>query len=162
MWFYVSNIASICSIVGLPIAIWQIWSLEHRVEATRESMVSILKIYEVRNLSEIRSELSRHYTVISNMISSLNSKGMDSSKKLRGIHVDLSKYVTEISLSYKPISDNLKNAMMEIEEMLRSGDYSENNLKETRLYINSAIDAIKEEEKSVENLSIKYISSSVG
>ena len=33
-WTIVSNIASVCSIIALPIAIWQIFDLKTKVEAT--------------------------------------------------------------------------------------------------------------------------------
>lgn len=46
MWDVIANIASICSIVALPIAIWQILDLKSKVKRTETSIKKVLEIKE--------------------------------------------------------------------------------------------------------------------
>lgn len=52
MWNVISNIASLCSIIALPIAIWQIFALKSRVEATEKGIRDVLDIKEYKEFEQ--------------------------------------------------------------------------------------------------------------
>ena len=54
MWEVITNIASICSIVALPIAIWQILDLKSKVKRTETSIKRVLEIKEYQKNQEIK------------------------------------------------------------------------------------------------------------
>lgn len=68
-WTIVSNIASVCSIIALPIAIWQIFDLKTKVEATEEGIKTILEIKEHDKLNETRKLVESQYTEICGLLS---------------------------------------------------------------------------------------------
>ena len=53
MWQAISNIASICSIIALPIAIWQIFALKSKVESTEKGIRRVLEIKEHEKIEQI-------------------------------------------------------------------------------------------------------------
>ncbi len=50
MWEIISNISSICSIIGFPMALWQMYGLKSRVESTEKGIKSVLDIKEQEKL----------------------------------------------------------------------------------------------------------------
>lgn len=38
MWEIISNISSICSILGLPLVLWQIYSIKSKIESTERGI----------------------------------------------------------------------------------------------------------------------------
>ena len=99
MWQIISNIASICSIVALPIAIWQILVLKSKVESTEKGIRRVLEIKEREKLDQIFKVVGTQYQEISAMISQVNKKGNSSSnavKKCQTINKELNKCVVDI------------------------------------------------------------------
>ena len=74
-WTIVSNIASVCSIIALPIAIWQIFDLKTKVEATEEGIKTILEIKEHDKLNETRKLVESQYTEICGLLSLTGKRG---------------------------------------------------------------------------------------
>ena len=80
MWDVIANIASICSIVALPIAIWQILDLKSKVKRTETSIKKVLEIKEYQKLNGLANIVSKQYTEISELISNVTKKGISAPK----------------------------------------------------------------------------------
>lgn len=61
MWQVISNIASICSIIALPIAIWQIFALKSKVESTEKGIRRVLEIKEHEKIEQIFKVIGTQY-----------------------------------------------------------------------------------------------------
>ena len=103
MWQVISNIASICSIIALPIAIWQIFALKSKVESTEKGIRRVLEIKEQEKIEQIFKVIGTQYQEISAMISQVNKKGNSNpsiTKRCQAINKELNKCVVEISPQY--------------------------------------------------------------
>lgn len=74
-WKIISNIASVCSIIALPIAIWQIFDLKTKVEATEEGIKTVLEIKEHDKLNKTRNLVESQYTEICGVLSLTGNSG---------------------------------------------------------------------------------------
>lgn len=53
----VGNIASVCSIIGLPIALYQISGIKSKAEATEAGLNRLLEMKENENLEQICTQI---------------------------------------------------------------------------------------------------------
>jgi len=105
-WNVIGNIASICSIIALPIAIWQIFDLKSKVKRTEISIKKVLEIKEYQKLNALANIVSKQYTEISDLISSITKKGTSTQKvteKSKEIKKEINRCVVEISPQYTDI-----------------------------------------------------------
>lgn len=58
VWEIISNISSICGILGLPLALWQIYSIKSKIESTERGIKSILDIKEHEELNTTKGKRS--------------------------------------------------------------------------------------------------------
>lgn len=61
IWPIVSIVANICSIITLPIAVWQIVALKRKVEHTERGIEAVLEIKEHDRLTEVRRLVETQY-----------------------------------------------------------------------------------------------------
>ncbi len=64
-----------CSIIALPIAIWQIFDLKTKVEATEEGIKTVLEIKEHDKLNKTRNLVESQYTEICGVLSLTGKSG---------------------------------------------------------------------------------------
>ncbi len=148
-WTIVSNIASMCSIIALPIAIWQIFDLKTKVEATEEGIKTILEIKEHDKLNETRKLDESQYTEICGLLSLAGKSGKNNQnivKTCQKINECISNCMVSIPPQYEEIMDSLKNAMENVEEYISSTPYDNTHLKDARDYLNNAMQGLKLED----------------
>lgn len=157
IWIIVSNIASVCSIIALPIAIWQIFDLKTKVEATEEGIKTVLEIKEHDKLSEARNLVESQYTEICKLLSLTNKSGKNTqniAKTCQSINGNISSCIVSIPPQYVEIMDSLKCAMENVEEYISTNPYNDMHLKDARDYLNNAMQELKLEEKNFDKKSI--------
>ena len=161
MWQAISNIASICSIIALPIAIWQIFTLKSKVESTEKGIRRVLEIKEHEKIDQLFKVVGDQYQEISAMISKVNKKGNSNSSimnKCQTINKELNKCVIDISPKYNDILESIKSAVKHVELFIESEMQSNSELKEARDYLYNAIQKIKQEDIRFEDKTVSVIS----
>lgn len=161
MWDVIANIASICSIVALPIAIWQIFDLKSKVKRTETSIKRVLEIKEYQKLNGLANIVSKQYTEISELISNVTKKGISTPKvteKCQEIKKEINRCVVEIPPQYTAILNSFKESIRHIESFAESNRSSNSELKEARDYLNNAMQSLKRESKKFEDKTIDLAS----
>lgn len=157
MWAIITNIASICSIIALPIAIWQIFDLKSKVKSTEISIKKVLEIKEYEKVDILANIISIQYTSISDLILNMTKKGhsMQSTvKTCQNINKEINKCIVDMPSKYDDISKICRNVVKYIESFLESNNPSNNDLKEARGYLYNAMQCLKQESKKLENLNV--------
>jgi len=160
-WNVIGNIASICSIIALPIAIWQIFDLKSKVKRTEISIKKVLEIKEYQKLNALANIVSKQYTEISDLISSITKKGTSTQKvteKSKEIKKEINRCVVEIPPQYTDILKSFKESIKHIEAFVESDKGSNSELKEARDYLNNAMQSLKRESKKFEDKTIDLAS----
>ncbi len=163
MWQIISNIASICSIIALPIAIWQILALKSKVESTEKGIRRVLEIKEHEKLEQILKIISIQYEEISGMILQVNKKGNSNPstiKKCQSINKELNKCVVLIPPQHTDTLESIKSTVRHIELFIESEMQSNSELKNARDYLNNAMQKIKQEDILFEDKTVAVISRS--
>lgn len=163
MWQAISNIASVCSIIALPVTIWQIFALKSKVESTENGIRRVLEIKEHEKIEQIFKVVGTQYQELSSMISQVNKKGNSTSsivKKCQTINKELNKCVIDISPQHNDVLESIKSAIRHVEVFIESEMQGNSELKEARDYLNNAIQKIKQEDMRFENKTISLISHS--
>ncbi len=161
MWGIIGNIASVCSIIALPIAIWQIFDLKSKVKRTETSIKKVLEIKEYQMLNGLANVVSKQYTEISDLISNVTKKGVSAQKvteKCQDIKKEINRCVVEIPPQYTSILKSFREAIMHIESFVESSRKNNLELKEARDYLNNAMQELKHESKKFENKTIDLAS----
>ena len=134
-WTIVSNIASVCSIIALPIAIWQIFDLKTKVEATEEGIKTILEIKEHDKLNETRKLVESQYTEICGLLSLAGKSGKNNQNIVK---------------TCQKINECISNCMV--------GTPQHSHFQDARDYLNNAMQGLKLEEKNFDKKSITIAS----
>lgn len=159
IWPIVSIVANICSIIALPIAVWQIVALKRKVEHTERGIEAVLEIKEHDRLTEVRRLVETQYTEIYSLISLVGKSGKDDCdvmKKCRAINKNVTSCIVNIPPQYKEIMSSLKKTMENIEEYVSKME--DKFLKDARDYLNNAMQGLKSEEKHFDKKSISLAS----
>ena len=157
MWSIISNIASICSIIALPIAVWQILELKSKVETTEKGIRRVLDIKEHEKFEHILKIVANQYQDVSELVSLANKKGKSTesiTRKCQGINREINVCIVEISPHHKSILNSLRRAIEHIEKYLESNMQSIEELKEARDYLNNAMQEMKHENLAFESKAI--------
>lgn len=161
MWEAITNIASICSIIALPIALWQIYDLKSKVEATEKGVKTVLDIKEHEKLSQIFKVVVEQYQKIGNWVSQLNKTGKSRQtiiKECQEIIRSINLCIIDIPPQYADVFESFKSAIEYLEKYLESDMSSNSELKESRDYLNNAIQSLKREQKEYESRTIMMVS----
>lgn len=154
MWEVISNISSICSILGLPLALWQIYSIKTEIEYTEKGIKNILDIKEHEELNRIFAIVEKQFSELSDLITQINKPGKTKKScddKCRVINRELSDCIVMVPPRYKEALDSFNNARKHIELFIESDMMSNTELKEARDYFNNALQNIKREQKKFES-----------
>lgn len=142
----ISLIASICSIVGLPLAIGQILIIKSRVEASEEGIRKILNLKDREKLEHILNTLSGAQDLVREM-QKLEREPGKSAKALaeRSTEVlkELDHSIFELPVSESEIEITLKSCSKEIQQFQKN-DVQADHLSEASDYLYSSIGQIKQ------------------
>ncbi len=161
MWEVITNIASICSIIALPIAIWQILDLKSKVKSTESGIKRVLEMKEHEKLDDLANIISIQYTAISDLILNVTKKGTSTQnvvKKCQDINKEINRCVVEIPPQYLDILKSFKAAIRHIEAFIESNKDNNSDLKDARDYLNNALQSLKRESKKFEEKTIDLVS----
>lgn len=157
MWKVLGNIASICSIVALPIALWQIYELKSKVEATERGIRSVLDIKEYEKLSQILNIVMNQYQELGGLLFQVNKKGKSVQtiiRKCQDINREINFCIVEIPPQHIEILNSLNKTVEHLEKFMESDMHSNTLLKDARDYLNNAMQGMKQEEKVFENKTV--------
>lgn len=157
MWEIIANIASICSIIGLPIALWQIYGLKSKVEATEKGIKSVLDIKEHEKLNQIFHILVKQYEEIGELICQINKTGKSKqtiTNKCKSVNKEINFCIVAIPPQYTEILKNFRRVIEHIEKFMESDMQNNAELKESRDYLNNAIQQMKQEQKVFDDKAI--------
>lgn len=111
---WLSIIANICSIVALPIAIWQILKIKSRIKTTEIGIMTILNINKHANISSLLRELKNQQILITELITQKDKRGTSSTsceRKINDIIITLTRISSDIPIEYENISKELRIAI---------------------------------------------------
>lgn len=138
---WIEFIASICSIVALPIAIWQIHTVKSKVETTEAGIHEILNIKQHQKYEEmlaiIKNEQSGLVEVRALSIKP-GSSDQNIIETIDKIVVSLNKCLVDMPLEGKEVSESLRGAIEKIR-----GYSAGDDLKDAEDYLYSAIQQLK-------------------
>lgn len=161
MWNVIGNIASICSIIALPIALWQIYGLKKRVNDVEAGIRSVLELKEHEKLEYILKDVANQYQKSFELISLLDKKGKSTNaigKRCRDINEKITSCIIDLPPQFIESSKGLKEAAEHIELFIESDMQATDELKDARDYLYNVIQRMKEEIKDYENEKVKLIS----
>lgn len=157
MWDVIGNIASICSIIALPIAIWQIFTLKSRVEATEKGIRDVLDIKEYKEFEQWYIIVMKQYQEISELIYQVTQKGKSIQvirKRCIEISKEISRCIAKIPSKYSEVLICLESTVEHIENFVETDLESNAELKEARDYLNNAIQQMKQEKSEFERKTV--------
>lgn len=109
-WKVVSNVSAICSIIGLPIAIFQIWKVQSTTKAMEQAIHTFLSLETVATLNKIFDTITTQKNILVSVYNNANKIGINLSK----IKQDCENVIIEINIciynlpgEYKIIEDLL-------------------------------------------------------
>lgn len=111
---WLSIIANICSIVALPIAIWQIIKIKSRVKSTEKGIMKILNINKHANFSSLLSELKKQHISITELTTQKDKRGTSSSsytEKINNMIIELTRISSDIPIEHEDIAKELRKAI---------------------------------------------------
>lgn len=161
MWNIITNIASLCSIIALPIALWQIFDLKSKVDATEKGIKSVLDIKEHEKLNQIFKIVVEQYKKIGGWTSQLYKAGKSKqtiTKECQEIIRSINLCIVDIPPQFSEVLESFKRTIEHLEKYIESDMLSNSELKEARDYLNNAIQSLKREEKAYESRTISMVS----
>ncbi len=157
MWRIIGNISSVCSIVALPIAIWQFRAIKLKIKTTEKGIKNVLDIKEHEQINKISKIIGEEYQKLSTLITQLNQKGKTHQnivKTCSEINIQINSCIIELPSNYSEIVKGLKKTVEIIDEFVGSDMKNNAALKEARDYLYNSLKEMKQESKEFENRTI--------
>ena len=139
-WF--SLVASVCSIIALPIAIWQIVSMKKQVEATEQGIREILTSRIHEKLEALLAVVKAQHNELIKLQSLVPQKGASKraiEEKSSMIIESLSRCMCDMPFDEQKIAEQLRSAIEKIRET-----QGEDDLKDAEGFLYGAIQQLKE------------------
>lgn len=139
---WISFIASICSIVALPIAIWQIVSVKSKVDATEDGIRKILSVKEHEKLEAVLAVVKNQHSSLVKLQSQMSQPGSSKrslEEKANSIIEELNRSVCDMPVKEESISKTLRSAI----ECIRKYSQDVNNLRDAEAFLYSSIQELK-------------------
>ena len=114
-------IGSLCSIIGLPVAIWQIMELKTRADLTRTTMNNFLALEKSSILNKVNGILEEQQKKISSLIGYASKQGSSSKRMIDDsvqIINEINKCISTLPSEYNEVSANLHKVVSEIEKFI--------------------------------------------
>lgn len=109
-WRVVGNVSAICSIIGLPIALFQIWKIRSTTKAMEQAIHNFLSLEKIATLNKIFDTLTIQRNLLVSTYNNTTKKGMNSNK----IKQECENIIKEINTCI----DNLPGEFSKIESLL--------------------------------------------
>lgn len=140
-WDIITKLSSICSIVALPIAIWQIISVKSKVLSTQAGIEEILSIREHEKLEEVLTNVKRQHAELIKMQSMVGQKGVSEnrlSKTAMTIAAELNRSACDMPVAYDEIADSIRMVISNINMFPKT-----NKLNDAEAYLYTCIHQLK-------------------
>lgn len=139
---WISFIASICSIVALPIAIWQIVSVKSKVNATEDGIRKILSVKEHEKLEAVLAVVKNQHSSLIKLQSQMSQPGSSKrslEEKANSIIEELNRSVCDMPVKEESIAKSLRSAI----EYIRQYSQDVNKLRDAEAFLYSSVQELK-------------------
>ncbi len=133
----VSIISSFCSVVALPITLWQIFSVKTEISAAQKGINEILSIREHEKLEELLTKVKRQHSELVDISALSEKKGVseDALKERSNKMInELNQCMCDMPLKYEKIADSIHETIL----MIRS-----NKINDAEGYLYNSIQQLK-------------------
>lgn len=76
IWVIISNLASICSIIGLPIALFQIWKIGSTTKVMQQAICDFLSLEKIATLNKIFDTVTQQRNLLVSTYNNTTKKGV--------------------------------------------------------------------------------------
>ena len=150
MWSAVGNLASIVTIVGFVITIWQLFALKKSVKKSEQAIREVLDEKEYEKLKHILEVTENQLKEVSSLLIKVDKQGVNQ-KSIRERCVNVCSELNKcyISLPSGDSYSNIKNQFLEARNYMESFIElnSKSEMKEARAFLENAMEGIKKAEE---------------
>lgn len=160
LWGIIGNIASICSIVGLPIALYQIAGIKSKTEKAEANLNRLLEIKENENLEQICTQIFNQQQELSLIQASIGKEGVKPKRqddKCKSIINELNQCIFQIPAKYEEATKSLEECITCLQDYLRNGTLDK--LQEASDYLYTILRGLKKAKEKNLNEQVKNIAS---
>ena len=145
MWSAVGNLASIVTIVGFVITIWQLFALKKSVKKSEQAIREVLDDKEYEKLKHILEVTENQLKEVSSLLIKVDKQGVNQ-KSIRERCVNVCSELNKcyISLPSGDSYSNIKNQFLEARNYMES---FKSEMKEARAFLENAMEGIKKAEE---------------
>lgn len=147
----IGNIASVCSIIGLPIALYQISGIKSKAEATESGLNRLLEMKENENLEQICTQIFNQQQELAQIQASMGKEGVKPKRqdeKCKSIINELNQCIFQIPVKYEEATKSLEECIACLQDYLKNN--SDDKLKEASDYLYTILRGLKKaKEKNV-------------
>lgn len=147
----VGNIASVCSIIGLPIALYQISAIKSKAEATEAGLNRLLEMKENESLEQICTQIFNQQQELAKIQASMGKEGIEpkrQAEKCESIINELNQCIFQIPVKYEIVTKTLECCTACLQDYLKNN--SDEKLKEASDYLYTVLRRLKKaKEKNV-------------
>lgn len=154
----VGNIASICSIIGLPIALYQIAGIKSKAEATEAGLNRLLEMKENENLEQICTQIFNQQQELAQIQASIGKEGIKPKRqdeKCKSIINGLNQCIFQIPVKYEEATKSLEICIACLQDYLKNN--SDEKLKEASDYLYTILRGLKKAKEKNVNEQLKEI-----
>lgn len=155
-WF--SLVSGLCSIIALPIALWQIHSVKAKVQATEEGIGKILALRERERLELVQATIIAQHDLLNDVIILIGKAGSSKAKtdeKISKIVKELNHCINDMPSKEENTVNAIRGAVVEIQKY-QSG--KEDSLRDAEAYLYSGLQQIKISIESYQKDEVKMVS----
>ena len=150
MWSTVGNVASIVTIIGFVITIWQLFALKKSVKKFEQAIREVLDDKEYEKLKHILEATENQLKEVSSLLITVDKQGVNQ-KSIRERCVNVCSELNKcyISLPSGDSYSNIKNQFLEARNYMESFIElnSKSEMKEARAFLENAMEGIKKAEE---------------
>lgn len=159
VWNWIANAGSIASLVGLPIAIWQLHSVNKRLRNSAIITNRIREHYKIENLSMILEILEQEYNNVLSMkigYKKSGTKWSNTQSESRRIIESINKCAIKLSKDYSDQEQKLQNFIGKMTQFISNDEKPDSiDIQEAE---NILHDCVKELKKTIEEFREKELS----
>ena len=146
----IGNVASIVTIVGFAITIWQLFALKNSVKKSKRAIREVLDDKEYEKLKHILEATENQLKEVSSLLITVDKQGVNQ-KSIRERCVNVCSELNKcyISLRSGESYSNIKNQFVEARNHMESfvdGELKSKEMKEARAFLENAMEGIKKAE----------------
>ncbi len=158
IWTIIANVSSICSIIGLPIALFQIAKIKSKAEETELGLKRLLDMKDNENMEKISATIYSQQQDLSQIQAAATKEGTSLEKlddRCRNIINELNLCVFQIPSRYENATKRIERTIKSIQEYLQWKNIE--RLKDASDYLYTTIRLLKKENDEFINRQVKDI-----